>query len=317
MTLYTHHPPYNRTGIWNTVKHHNVQILEHLILSADGFYHSAASLTGGSTLKFCRASGVGYEMSEGYIGQIFNSIQGEGLYVGRRQVFVRFAGCNLNCVYCDTEEFRKFRLSVCEVETKPSSMRFRRVKNPMTHGEVFRHVKRLTTPDTHSISLTGGEPLLAGDFLVDVARACRRAGLKTYLETSGASSEAAAKVVKHVDIAAVDVKLPEHQAVPRSRWPRLFEEELACVKLALEQGVETFVKIVVLPSTKPETIIHVCKRLTRVAKVPLVLQPVTPARKVHSVPSMSHVYHLAQAAARAGADEIAIILQVHKLIGVL
>jgi len=37
------------------------------------------------------------------IAEIFSSIQGEGLYVGRRQIFIRFCGCNLNCRYCDTE----------------------------------------------------------------------------------------------------------------------------------------------------------------------------------------------------------------------
>ncbi len=256
-------------------------------------------------------------MSEGYIGQIFNSLQGEGLYVGRRQVFVRLAGCSLNCNFCDTEEFRNFRIQTCEVETKPSSMKFKRVRNPMTHGEVLRHVKRLTTPDTHSISLTGGEPLLAGNFLVDVVRACRRAGFATYLETSGESSEAMAKVICYLDFAAIDIKLPEHRAVPRRSWRRLFEKELACVKLALGRGVETFVKIVVLPSTRPKTITHVCKHLTQIARIPLVIQPVTPARKVRSAPSMTHVYRLTQAAARAGVKQIAIIPQMHKLMKVL
>lgn len=255
-------------------------------------------------------------MAKGYVGQIFNSIQGEGLYVGRRQVFIRFAGCNLDCIYCDTEEFRKSRLGACEVETKPSSTEFKRIGNPMTHREVLRHVKNLMTPDTHSISLTGGEPLLTGNFLVDVARACRRASFTTYLETSGVSSEAMARVVKYTNIAAIDVKLPEHRAVPRSSWPRLLEEELACIRLAVKQGVETFVKVVVLPSTQPKIITTVCKRLERIGKIPVVIQPVTPAREVRSAPSMTHVYRLAQTAARAGVKEIAIIPQVHKLIGV-
>lgn len=256
-------------------------------------------------------------MSKGYIGQIFNSIQGEGLYVGRRQVFVRFAGCSLDCLYCDTKEFRKFRLSECEVETKPGSMEFRRLQNPMTHEEVLRHIKCLMTPATYSVSLTGGEPLLAGDFLVDVACRCRQSGLATYLETSGASSRAMENVVKHINVASIDIKLPEHQAVPLKDWRSLFEEELACIRLAHGEGIKTFVKIVVLSSTRPKTITQVCRRLARIDKIPIVIQPVTPAGKVLSAPSMTHVYRLTEAAARAGVKEIAIIPQMHKLMKVL
>ncbi|HPX77174.1 MAG TPA: 7-carboxy-7-deazaguanine synthase QueE, partial [Methanobacterium sp.] len=38
------------------------------------------------------------------ISEIFSSIQGEGKLVGRRQVFIRFSGCNLTCNYCDTPQ---------------------------------------------------------------------------------------------------------------------------------------------------------------------------------------------------------------------
>lgn len=252
----------------------------------------------------------------GYIGEIFNSLQGEGLYVGRRQVFVRFAGCSLLCSYCDTPNFRNFHLPTCRVETKPGSVKFKRVRNPITRAEVLRHVKRLTTPDTHSVSLTGGEPLQAGDFLIDIAHACKKAGLATYLETSGASSEVMARVVPHMDFASIDVKLPEHDAVPPRDWRGLFEEELTCIRLALEHGVKTFVKVVVLPSTKPRTVARVCKHVAR-SQVPLVLQPVTPSGKIRSAPSMTHVYHLAQVAASAGVGEVAVIPQLHKLMRVL
>ncbi len=97
----------------------------------------------------------------------------------------------------------------------------------------------------------------------------------------------------------------------------MLREELSCIGTCLERGVDTFVKIILLPSTSEKIIGRVCRELKEVGDVPLVLQPVTPARKVSSAPDMTHVYHLSQAAARAGIKEIAIIPQVHKLIGVL
>lgn len=186
----------------------------------------------------------------------------------------------------------------------------------MSKGEVLRHVTRLKTPDVHSVSLTGGEPLQAGDFLLDFARACRQAGLKTYLETNGANSGMMKNIVDQIDIAAIDIKLPEHFAVPISAWTSLLREELSCVKISLEKGVEAFVKVVVLKSTRGKTIDRVARELVRIGDVPLVLQPVTPSRRVRSAPSMASLFQFAQAAARAGVKDIAIIPQTHKLIGV-
>ena len=82
------------------------------------------------------------------INEIFSSFQGEGKLIGRRQVFVRFSGCNLECSYCDT----------------PLS------KNPdygdlFSTEELFNSIDNLITPDFHSISFTGGEPLLHADFI--------------------------------------------------------------------------------------------------------------------------------------------------------
>ena len=80
--------------------------------------------------------------------EVFSSIQGEGLYIGKRQIFVRFAGCNLNCKYCDTSNskmvFSGKEMSVTELHDK---------------------INNLITPDFHSISFTGGAPLLQADFI--------------------------------------------------------------------------------------------------------------------------------------------------------
>ncbi len=42
-------------------------------------------------------------MNEGKISEIFLSLQGEGLYMGVPQFFVRFHGCNMKCNFCDTK----------------------------------------------------------------------------------------------------------------------------------------------------------------------------------------------------------------------
>ena len=79
------------------------------------------------------------------IKEIFTSIQGEGPYIGYKQVFVRFCNCNLKCNYCDTE----FTPDGYFEDFSPK--------------ELVEYIKRFET--FHSISLTGGEPLLSVDFL--------------------------------------------------------------------------------------------------------------------------------------------------------
>ena len=44
--------------------------------------------------------------------EIFESLQGEGRNMGRPCVFVRFAGCNLSCPWCDTDVAKRFSLSL-------------------------------------------------------------------------------------------------------------------------------------------------------------------------------------------------------------
>lgn len=249
-------------------------------------------------------------MKSGFVGEIFSSIQGEGLYVGRRQVFVRFAGCNLSCIYCDTAKFRR-PVKYCRIERNAGVSEIR--ENPVGSAEIFQEVLRLTTPDTHSVSLTGGEPLLAVELAREVARLCRKASLPIYLETNGSLPEAMRKIVKFVDYASIDVKLPEHKAVEPERWRFLLEKEISCIRIA-RKTAETFVKIVVLPSTKEATISSVCGEIADL-DVPVVIQPVTPAGKIGKSPSKELLLKLSEAAALAGVRDVAVIPQVHKFIG--
>lgn len=83
------------------------------------------------------------------INDIFYSLQGEGYNTGRAAVFIRFAGCNLRCPFCDTE-FDSYR--------------------EMSDEEILTAVEALTseyglqTSDYRPlVVLTGGEPTLQVD----------------------------------------------------------------------------------------------------------------------------------------------------------
>ena len=98
------------------------------------------------------------------VSEIFLSIQGESTHAGRLCVFVRLAGCNLSCVYCDTEYAAKgagSELSVSQILAKV---------------ECF---------GVNLVEVTGGEPLVqpaCGELITALADA----GFEVLVETNGA-----------------------------------------------------------------------------------------------------------------------------------
>ena len=105
------------------------------------------------------------------VNEIFLSVQGEGLHVGERTVFVRFYGCPLRCVWCDQPE----------ALTHTGVGRF----EEMTPERVFDAVR--AHPATRRVCLTGGEPVIAPKAsLLWLLDSLRGAGYWTSVETSGA-----------------------------------------------------------------------------------------------------------------------------------
>lgn len=67
------------------------------------------------------------------IVEIFESMQGEGRNSGKRFVFIRFAGCNLKCEWCDTDVSPRFELSAVQILEELRQYNIRRVI--LTGGE--------------------------------------------------------------------------------------------------------------------------------------------------------------------------------------
>ena len=95
--------------------------------------------------------------------EIFSSISGEGLRQGLPATFIRCAGCNLRCAWCDT---------------------------PESHGEgtemaIDEIVSAVSAGVPRYVIITGGEPLLQEEELIKLLAALRDAGCRIEIETNG------------------------------------------------------------------------------------------------------------------------------------
>jgi len=72
------------------------------------------------------------------INEIFYSLQGEGKFTGTAAMFIRLSGCNLKCLFCDTDHTPQMFLS---------------------EDEILQHIDNLSSK-CKFVVLTGGEPLL-------------------------------------------------------------------------------------------------------------------------------------------------------------
>lgn len=82
-----------------------------------------------------RTTGDGWELE---VNSIFHTIQGEGPFAGTPAVFIRLAGCNLQCPQCDTEYTSRTSLNVGTLLTKVQQLRRSATLVVLTGGEPFR-----------------------------------------------------------------------------------------------------------------------------------------------------------------------------------
>ena len=161
------------------------------------------------------------------INELFVSVQGEGPFAGIRQAFVRFAECNLDCVYCDTDFSEKM---VCD----------------------YKHIVDFAEENRpfHSIALTGGEPLLQVDFLKQLLPAMKEKRYAIYLETNGSLYKEMDELeLDEGDIVAVDIKLPSV-----AKTPQLWKEHSQFLSILKKKSVLTVVKMILDKNISEEDI---------------------------------------------------------------
>jgi 7-carboxy-7-deazaguanine synthase len=119
-----------------------------------------------------------------YLIEIYKSVQGESSFAGRPCIFVRLAGCNLRCSWCDSEYTFKGGYKLRE-------------------DEVVAEIQNLAP--VRLVEFTGGEPMLQGRELVPLMTRLLATGYELMIETSGERPLANVPVEVHK---IVDVKCP-------------------------------------------------------------------------------------------------------------
>jgi len=244
--------------------------------------------------------------------EIFSSIQGEGKLVGLRQAFLRFHGCSLDCHYCDSRTTHTaLPPEFCQTEQTPGKQDFIAVKNPVS----LKYIKNLLytwvslLPNAHhSISLTGGEPLLHIDLLLEYLPELRKI-LPVYLETNGIHYHELSKCIDFLDYISMDFKLPS-TTKSRDYWG----EHRKFLEIAEKRDV--YVKVVVSDETSITEIRKACEILVSVNRnIPLILQPLT-SIDVNQTISSKLLFELQEEASKY-LKEIRIIPQTHKFLHLL
>jgi 7-carboxy-7-deazaguanine synthase len=182
------------------------------------------------------------------IAEIFRSLQGEGRLTGVESIFVRTAGCNLRCGYCDTPYAswtpQGDELAVAEILDRVEHLRqsprpaFLNAVSPLPMGEgpgvraEQRSGVRGQGPGTrnlqiskspHHVVLTGGEPMLFAE-LVPLAAELRRRGRHVTIETAGTLYLPVA-----CDLISISPKLSNSSPLPLGEPPH-------CSPLPLGEG---------------------------------------------------------------------------------
>jgi 7-carboxy-7-deazaguanine synthase len=212
----------------------------------------------------------------GYLSELFASYQGEGARAGERHLFVRFAGCNIRCRYCDTPGSLE-RVADCTVDYPDGSSEV--IANPIGAQQLAAIVRRFCEidPAIALIAITGGEPMLQHRFI----RAWlgeHRPPVGCLLETNALISEGLDALLPYVAVVSADIKLPSNSG-EGARWNehrRFFERCRPARFVPSDIHPQVYVKMPVDDRTTADDVREGARLVAQTLPgAPLYLQPLT------------------------------------------
>lgn len=243
---------------------------------------------------------------DGYVAEIFTSFQGEGPRAGERHLFVRLAGCNIRCRYCDTPDSLE-RTAGCRVDCGAAGVEW--LANPLPAATlralIEAEIAREATID--AVAVTGGEPLVQAPFLAAVLDGARLP-VPVLLETNGVLPRQLERVIERIDVVSMDIKPPTNTG-ERGFWA----EHEAFLRIAA--GRDLYVKLLVDAGTAVAEVERAAALVAAATPAaPLFLQPVSLAGGGVDI-GAEHLEACFRAA-RARVRHVRVVPQTHKMLGI-
>lgn len=156
------------------------------------------------------------------------TIQGEGLLIGQKTMFLRTGGCDYSCAWCDSA----FTWNGSEKATQ------------MTAQQVFDELLAIGGNNFRHVTISGGNPLLIGDAMSELLDLLQAAGYQTSIETQGTKWQ---DWLTRIDEITISPKPPSSGMVLTSERKDKLMDMLQ--KLQAASGLAYSVKIVVFDDT--------------------------------------------------------------------
>jgi len=167
--------------------------------------------------------------------ETFGAVDGPGI---RCVVFLQ--GCPLRCIYCHNPD---------TWDTGCGKAKSMTVKDVV---DEVRKYKTYFDISGGGVTLSGGEPLLQKEFVLEIFKECRKLGINTALDTSGyvslegESGRVVREVLEYTDLVLFDIKSTNEKTYEKIT-ERKIDKSLAFIKALCEMKIPVVVRYVLIP----------------------------------------------------------------------